>query len=683
MEKKILNTWSALKCEKKDDEISVSVWGREYKIENNILFSSVNVLGEELLNGPIRIIAEENLKNEEVKWQEIDNFIFEKNDEKAVICGGMRGEYITLNATSTIEFDGYTSISLKVLPRTYTIAEENMYGRQKEDRWSVDKLWIEIPLKKKHGKNFHYFPNAEEKDAPIFEGKAIPFNRVASSREIPSSMSMPFKPLLWVGDETRGFCFAADSNKNWQPEDKQRAVDIIDKEDEVVIRLRLLESVPVSWFDEKGEPLCWAAKPVSFNFSFQVTPFKEFPQNPYKEKIMHIDCFNGKILGEYNDFLRDEYVKGSGENCYDRMKRLGVTTLIIHEKWNLVQNYWVISEENEMRTREIVDECHKRGIKVIPYFGYEISSLSPLWDEYAYKSALMSDEHKLKLYSWYRKPNQQAIHICPASDFTDIWVEGVKGVIEKFDFDGLYVDGYVGPFGCCNKEHGCGFYDHTGEYCPTYSVTATREWTKKIYAFLEERGGIFNSHLSSCCNIPAFSFCHLQWDGEDVQWHIKEFGDKPIEYLTPDYMRTEYIGRNFGLNFEFIGYTFDNWSFEDSMTVALPHGVLPRPNVLGKPLELMSPIWKAIDDFDVTDAKFVPYWENNIDCGADKTKITYYEKENKRLAFIANMSNTDNDNINLNFSSTQVIIDALTGEEIKMPMCLKACKHRVLLISDK
>ena len=159
MEKKILNTWSALKCEKKDDAISVSVWGREYKIENNILFSSVNVLGEELLNGPIRIIAEENLKNEEVKWQEIDNFIFEKNDEKAVICGGMRGEYITLNATSTIEFDGYTSISLKVLPRTYTIAEENMYGRQKEDRWSVDKLWIEIPLKKKHGKNFHYFPN--------------------------------------------------------------------------------------------------------------------------------------------------------------------------------------------------------------------------------------------------------------------------------------------------------------------------------------------------------------------------------------------------------------------------------------------------------------------------------------------------------------------------------------------
>ena len=30
---------------------------------------------------------------------------------------------------------------------------------------------------------------------------------------------------------------------------------------------------------------------------------------------------------------------------------------------------------------EIVNECHSRGIKVIPYFGYELSTLSPLWEE--------------------------------------------------------------------------------------------------------------------------------------------------------------------------------------------------------------------------------------------------------------------------------------------------------------
>lgn len=682
MEKKILNTWTPLECSCKNNKVELDVWGRKYVIENNILFSSVTALDEEILSSAIRIVAKENGNENDIEWTEIENFILDKTEEKAVICGSMRGEYITVDTTSTVAFDGYTSINLVAMPRTHTLYEDAHYGRQQPGSWSLDKLWIEIPLRKNRAKNFHYFPNNSESNSPSFEGEGLPFNRVASSRQIPCSMSMPFKPLIWVGDETRGFCFAADHNINWQNDDKKKAIEIIDGENEVIIRLRLLDHLPKSWLKADGTPLKSVAQPISFSFSFQVTPVKEFPANPYKEKIMHIDCFNGKILEEYNEFLKKEYIKGSGENCYDRMKRLGVTTLILHEKWNPIQNYWKLSEDTRSRTKEIVDECKKRNIKVIPYFGYELSTLSPDWVEFSNKYSYMDRPGLARDYTWYRKPNQRCREMCCNSDFAKIWFNGIKEIVEEFDFDGIYVDTFFIPKGCMNTAHGCGFIDADGELCPTYPITANRELAKEIYAFFEERGGCFNPHISSCCNIPTYSFCHLQWDGEDVQWFVAKQGDESIDALTPDYIRTEYIGRNFGLAHELIAYTFNNWSFEDSMTIALVHGILPRPNVMGEPLERISHVWKAIDDFGIEGSEFKPYWLTDVDCGNEKTRMTYYEKDGKRLAFISNMSGSDNDNINFKLSDTQTVTDALTGEKISLPMTLAARKHKVLLIND-
>ncbi len=680
MEKKILNTWDPLKCSADNGKVDIDVWGRHYTIENNILFSSVNVLDDEILSSPIRIVAKENGKD--IEWCEVVNFVLSKDDEKAVICGSMRGEYITADAVSTVEYDGYTHIALTVMPRTYTLYEEKHQGKQPWSEWSLDRLWVEIPLKKKYAKNFHYFPNRDGFPTPTFEGKSIPANRVASSREIPSSMAMAFMPLLYVGDETRGFCFASDHNKNWQPDDINRAMEIIDGEEEVIVRLHLTDSLPKSWLRPDGSKRHQAAPPLTFGFNFQFTPVKPFPENPYKEKILHIDCFNGKILEEYNEYLASEFIKGSGENCYDRMKRLGVTTLIIHEKWNPIQNWWIISDDTKKRTMEIVNECHSRGIKVIPYFGYELSTLSPLWEEKNREWINMYAPNSIQDFSWYRKPNQRARRMCPESDFSTQMCEGVKKVIEDFDFDGIYIDTLCIPFGCYNEGHGCAFTDVFGNIQPTYPISKVREFCRNIYAFLEERGGCFNPHISSCCNIPTYSFCHLQWDGEDVQWFIANQGDDSIDYLTPDYIRTEYIGRNFGLPHELIAYTFDNWSFEDSMTIALVHGILPRPNFIGEPLELMSPVWKAIDDFGIEGSEFKPYWLTDVDCGAEKTKITYYEKDGKRLAFISNMSNQDNLNIDFKLSDTQTVTDALTGEKISLPMSLDARKHKVLLIND-
>ena len=77
------NPWIPVKAAEDKNGCCISVWGREYKIENNLLFSSVNSLNEELLAAPIIVKASEN--GEEIIWQDTDVFLGETDKEKATV----------------------------------------------------------------------------------------------------------------------------------------------------------------------------------------------------------------------------------------------------------------------------------------------------------------------------------------------------------------------------------------------------------------------------------------------------------------------------------------------------------------------------------------------------------------------------------------------------------------------
>ena len=80
---------------------------------------------------------------------------------------------------------------------------------------------------------------------------------------------------------------------------------------------------------------------------------------------------------------------------YDELKEKGVTTLILHEKWNKSQNWFELSEFTRRQLVTITDECHKRGIKVLPYFGYELSILSPEWGALENKVTFKGQQNQL------------------------------------------------------------------------------------------------------------------------------------------------------------------------------------------------------------------------------------------------------------------------------------------------
>ena len=333
---------------------------------------------------------------------------------------------------------------------------------------------------------------------------------------------------------------------------------------------------------------------------------------------------------------------------YDRLVEKGVTTLVLHEKWNKTQNLAQLSEYTQLQLRTIVTECHRRGIKVLPYFGYEFSSLAEDWQELEEHSAQISNGKLTD--GWYRMPYQRDYTVCYNSPYQEQWLKGIEHIMDTFHVDGVYLDSTINVRQCSNLAHGCGYRDGDGNVHGTYPVAAIRRLFMRLYEIVHSRGGVINVHSQGCINCLALPFIDSSWYGENMQFKYisGKYADMPL-----DYFRAQYCGRNIGLPVEFIAYEKQPaWSFENAVAMSCIHGILPRPNGIGHPLDVMSPIWDIIAHFPVEQSEWRPYWNNGA-VTDKRARISYYRHVNvlgqtELLIFCAN---TTHDPIE-NFSFT-------------------------------
>jgi len=626
---KISGTWSPLKTLETEKEIKVTCDGREYNFNNSPLLTSILTDNEELLTAPIRIVGEEHGK--EMKFEDLCTFVHSAEDEKTILCSSVQTDCVVFNTAITVEYDGFINFDVKVMPKGLTMEQCFLLDDSKPKEVSLDKLWIEIPLRNNIAQNYHVYPSNGVQYS--WETGAAPNFR--KSGKLRGNISMPFNPIIWLGNAEKGLSLFMESDEHWQSKDWSNVIEIVKTDKETVIRLKLLDSMPADW-SRYGEHIR-NAKPISFKFMLQATPVKVFPKNPYGRKILHIDCFK-KIYEDYIDFLENPF-EDTGEITYDRMKRLGVNTLILHEKWNLYQNFWEMPLQTKIKTKKIVEECHKRGIKVIPYFGFELSSLNPYFSE---STDVLLDSGINGAFSsaWYRRPWQRDYAVCYGSRWSNKFLEGFKKLYDEMNFDGIYLDSLLKPKACKNIQHGCGYEKPDGSRGLSYPIQATREFMKQLYAFVNEKGGTVTSHLSDCMNTASLSFVHVNWDGENMQTSIKTKGPSSI---PQELIITQYIGRNIGVPVEMLAYEYPpNWTFDKALAFSLIYGILPRPNDTGKPLEIMSKIWRIIDNFSIDNALWIPYYKNNeLIANNENVFVSYYEYNNDKLVFISNLSEKD------------------------------------------
>ncbi len=363
-----------------------------------------------------------------------------------------------------------------------------------------------------------------------------------------------------------------------------------------------------------------------------------------------------------------------GASALDLAAELGVKTLIYHEHWTDIQNYPMVGHEAELK--RLVAECHKRAIRLLVYFGYEISNIAPEWDIYGRDVGRLNPDAPLPTKGGYhRTPEQFAFGVCYNSPWQDFLCHAIGQTIKDYRVDGVYLDGTIEPFACANYRHGCGYKRADGGYAPTYPILAVRNTMKRIYAMCTSiPGGQVNAHQSTCCTTPTLAFTTSYWDGEQLVSvpHV----DDPSAVLPLDTFRAEFMGRNFGVPCELLNYAPKPYTLDEALSFSMLHDVRVRPGGVGPALEQMSQIWRVMSDFGADGAEFLPYWRNSelVQTSSPSIYATLYRGDKGLLMVVSNLGLTHAPaaSVQLNLQALRFAgrpleaADALTGQRLDM-----------------
>jgi hypothetical protein len=307
--------------------------------------------------------------------------------------------------------------------------------------------------------------------------------------------------------------------------------------------------------------------------------------------------------------------------------------------------------------------------------------MAPVWSELENK-VLIKNPSGSRRGGWWRVPFQRDYWLCYNTEYADLFLKGVIGVMDRFNTDGVYLDGTAMPVLCADESHGCGWYDSKGQLQGAYQIKAMRRMFKRLRQEMVARGGEINVHFNACMNFTALPYVDQGWYGENLQFTLIKGS---AEDMALDYFRAEYSGRNMGVPAEFIVYeNRPKCTFENAISSSILHGILPRPNDIGHPLDLMSEIWRVFDRFPIDRSQWVPYFESRVTSDHEKIKVSYYKYttisgKTQLLAFAVNTSSTPAASVSISFDeNVEEIVDAISGERISSPIDFGAYGHKIL-----
>lgn len=578
------NVWTPVVCSVEGKRAEFEVWGRKYVFENSFLPTSVVSLGEELLEKPVTMTA--NFGAVKGEWHDFEYILIEKTDERAVVVISAMCENIIANATVTVEFDGFVKVELRIM-NEWSFAVD---GRKRPE---LTGLFMDIPMRKEHSGLFHYWPNDRT--------SIIPSQFIMNSGKT-EDIKLPFKPYVWMGDEEVGLGFlSGESDEHFIAGDD--CVKVTGSN----IRITFLEAMPENW---QGREDNWVdtLNPVTYTFGFHATPVKPMRNHEENYKFFHLSGVRKADI--YNS------------DVADRAAAMGTKWIILHEDWTVIQNYGLAGDEPKFK--KFVEKCHNLGMKVMVYFGYEYSTLAPDFNEkcheYVYKN-----ENGNFTGGWQRYPYQRAYMVCYRGGYSDVFLKRVEYVMDEYGVDGIYTDGTYVPWECSNTAHGCGYINKDGRIHHTFPIFAVREHVKKLYEIVHKRGGVIDTHQSSCCIMPTLSFADTYFDGENINGRL---ADNDMTFLNMEAFRTEYMGWNYGLSANFISMTDDKRTIAGLESLSLLHNVHTRSYNLEN-LEYTSKIWKLYDELGLTEATWHPYWRNELSTIDEENAYTSaFETEN-------------------------------------------------------
>jgi len=603
----LLPPWTPIQVEGKN----VQVWGRTYSFGDLPFPQSIVARERELLAAPITLAGSSDGKM--LDWKTGAFTITEASPARVRATVRASAEPLVCEAGYLVEYDGMLRCDLRLTPTRPEI--------------TLDGLSLEIPLRSEHARYLHFWPGR--------------WGSAYNSRAVPEEgFRGPFKPFFWLGDEWRGLAWFAESDENIFGVDPERVIEVQRQGDRTLLRIHLI-----------GQPF-QVRQSLTYTFGLQATPVKPALPDAWDYRICH--------MGNYG-------IEDNPPGILDQLAKYGVKTICFHEHWTDIQNYPETTHGEKLH--RLVKACHERGLQLLLYHGYEMSTIAPEWDQY-HEECLVEP----RAGGYKRKPEQTAYIVCYRSHWQDFLCEGIDKLMDEYGIDGVYLDGTSEPWGCRNQRHGCGYVKPDGSIGTTYPIFAVRETMRRIHTIVKKHNpqGQVNVHQSTCMVIPTLAYATSYWDGEQLQ-SVKRPGS-PWEVLPLDAFRAEFMGHNWGVPAELLWYPSGPFTRREAMAVALLHDVPVRPSSMAD-VAVASRMWQTFDDFGRHEAQWIPYWESRglVKAETESVQVSLYNRPGRGLILVAaNLSGQE--------CQTKLQLDLtalgqpseLTGEEIISGQTLSA-----------
>lgn len=322
-------------------------------------------------------------------------------------------------------------------------------------------------------------------------------------------------------------------------------------------------------------------------------------------------------------------------SCLDRVRDCGSTALIYHQSWSKIQSHYL--PEDPEKLRNLIAACHAKSLKILLYFGFELSEKAPEFKLWHRRALRLHPERPTPELPQVRR-DQKSGKVCYGGVWQDFITFAIDKSLKDFGFDGVYLDAAMVPYPCPNELHGCGYRDGAGKLQATHPVYGYLTMLRRIHNIVKSRGGLLTGNQATG---PLWGYPDSVWVGEGYKY--RELATDPLKAIPLDEWRTHFSGRNYGTPGELLLYEYPpHWRRDTGQALAGLHGMALRPEIWwkGSYLEKVALLRAALKSFGWEQAEFIPYYRENhqVKCGNPQLRISCYSSPRGRLLWIANLS---------------------------------------------
>ena len=600
--------------------------GREYKIGANGFPARVVADGEQILAAPISLWMEKNgnakavLPSDEGRSSVVSRKISDTRAEYEV-------KGAAYSVKGSIEQDGLLrfAIDFKCVPE-------------------AKRIWFEIPVKREFATLFHACGEGLRANPAGFvpPGEGVVFK----SRDIPQTHVSNFIPYCWVGTDTRGICYAADTDFGWAHCEERDAVEVVRKKDGTVsIVLNLVNA-----------PCRSGARQIEL--ALMASPVKPMPKGwrgwsdgfGYKGTQHSLPLASPPYWGSYSGW--SSRYPAWKEFGYVRKLREAMDTGKVDEAY---VKTWIerICEGNSPQTPTANQKDPKvRRAYVKSHVGYGMNAAASLHGRkkpILYFYTCDSDGAKaLEEYVMFRDewtPRSQT----SVSSYADYAIWYLDKMVEA-GMKGVYDDN---TFLCCSFDwaSGAAKVDADGVVHPSFGVWRTRDYRRRQANVLVARGLFpwITVHHTNGNILPVLGFAANSM-GMEWKYGASDFQTR----FSPDYIRAVCQGLQGG----FFPTVLDGVTglggeknkaerirvTRTMMASLLVHEV--RPTIpRGSETKTVNEIMNVLMDFgiDADDCVYTAYWDaaNPVECSDKDVLVSVYRRGDRFLAVCGSWADGD------------------------------------------